>query len=274
MAVASKGGAATGSEASIGEGVHDDRDGYSCVLAGATGLVGAALLRLLLADPKAKAVTVLARRPLDAAATAGLEAMRPKLRIIVASFDDLDTALQDVEADIVYCTLGTTIKAAGSQEAFRLVDLEYPLALARYAKRVNASQFAVITAMGASKSSAFFYSRVKGELEEELAKLEIPLLHIFRPSLLLGQRSAKRLGETVGAWLATALGFTMVGPLRKYRAIRGERVAAAMIHATGIGRAGQHGQGQHDRSVQRTPEVRIYASDDIAGLGAHNGEVT
>ncbi|MGO4539428.1 NAD(P)H-binding protein [Paenibacillus sp. 2TAB19] len=247
-------------------GPRDDREGYSCVLAGATGLVGAALLRQLLADPNTRTVTVLVRRPLDAAATAGLEAMRSKLRIIVASFDDIDLAMQDVEADIVYCALGTTIKAAGSQEAFRTVDLEYPLALARYAKRVNASQFAVITAMGSSKSSAFFYSRVKGELEEELAKLEIPLLHIFQPSLLLGHRKEKRLGETVGTWLATALGFTMVGRLRRYRAIRGDVVAAAMLRATRIAWAEQHGQGQN-RTVQRSPEVKVYASGDIAELG-------
>lgn len=247
------------------------RNGYACVLAGATGLVGSALLRLLIDDPAAGEITVLARRPLDAAVTEGIARDKlARLRVIVASLDDMDEVLHDTEADIVFCTLGTTIKAAKTREAFRKVDFDYPLALAKYAQRVGASVYAIVTAMGASTESAFFYSRVKGELEGELAKLKLPLVQLFRPSLLLGQRKEKRPGETVGAWLATALGFTMVGPLRKYRAIRGDRVAAAMHRAASAAIGGGVGV-----PARQDPAVQAYESDEIAKLGAyvHTGGV-
>lgn len=241
----------------------DANTGYSCLLAGATGLVGAALLKQLIQDASVRQITMLARRIPDLSALKQ-EHDLSKLRIIVGSFDDLETALEGVEADAVFCTLGTTIKIAKTREAFRKVDYDYPLALAKWAKRRGANQYAVVTAMGASSSSMFFYNRVKGELEEQLAKLKLPIVHVLQPSLLLGERPAVRTGESVGAWMSKGLPFMMVGPLRKYRPIQGEAVACAMKRVVGQAAAGNRGQ-----AAKQTTTIQYYSSDKIAELAVH-----
>lgn len=241
-----------------------DQAGYTCLLAGATGLVGSALLVQLMEDPMVRQITVLTRRPLDFMESGRAHRLN-KLKVIITLFDDLDQSLEDVNADVVYCTLGTTIKAAKTREAFREVDYEYPLALARWAKRNGASHYAVITAMGASTASKFFYSRVKGELEESLASLKLPMVHIFQPSLLLGQRRNMRMGESIGGWVFKGLQFTMVGPLRKYRPIKGEDVARGMIQAVS--------QSLMKKSIQSTSQaasVKYYVSHEIANLAVHS----
>jgi uncharacterized protein YbjT (DUF2867 family) len=229
---------------------------YRALLVGATGLVGSALLRRLLAQPSCTSLTVLARRPLDGAsgrivAAAGVHAR--KLRVIVADFDRMYEALSDVEADVVYCALGTTIRKAKTKEAFRKVDLDYPLVLGEWAKAQQVRKYVAVTAMGASTTSPFFYSRVKGELEEELAELRLPELHLFRPSLLLGKRQEIRLGEMLGSWAALAIRPLMFGLLKRYRPISGDTVAAAMLQAG---------------SRVATEGVYVYNSADTAELGA------
>jgi len=229
---------------------------YRALLVGATGLVGSALLRRLLAEPCCVSLTVLARRPLDGAsgrivAAAGSDA--GKLRVIVADFDRMYEALSDVEVDVVYCALGTTIRKAKTKEAFRKVDLDYPLLLGEWAKAQRVRKYVAVTAMGASTTSPFFYSRVKGELEEELAELKLPELHLFRPSLLLGKRPEVRLGERIGAWAAIVIRPLMLGALRPYRPISGDTVAAAMLVAG---------------SRPTAEGVYVYNSADTAELGA------
>ena len=196
------------------------------MVVGATGLVGSSLLRQLLGDESCQSITVLARRPLDWNG-APAEAHH-KLKVIIADFDDMQAALDDVEADLVFCALGTTIKAAGSRQAFRKVDYEYPLALAQWAVEQEVRHFLVITAMGSDQSSPFFYSRVKGDLEDALMRMPFESVRFFQPSLLLGQRPSMRLGESVGAGMMKAFQWLMVGPLRRYRPIQGEAVAKAM----------------------------------------------
>jgi uncharacterized protein YbjT (DUF2867 family) len=134
---------------------------YSALVAGATGLVGSALLEQLLADEACTSITVIARSDAPAALlrTAGAH----KLRWIGAGLDRLEESLQGMQADRVFCALGTTMKQAKTREAFRRVDLVYPLALGQWAERNGAQVLAVVTAMGASERSSFFYNRVKGE---------------------------------------------------------------------------------------------------------------
>jgi uncharacterized protein YbjT (DUF2867 family) len=237
--------------------------GYTSLLVGATGLVGLALLKQLITDPLVRSVTVLTRRPIEVTGL-GRTSELSRLNIIVASLDELDQALEQVSADVVFCTLGTTIKIAKTQEAFRKVDYEYPLALARFAERTNASLFSVVTAMGASSSSSVFYSRVKGELQDALAGLSIPHVHVFQPSLLLGERASARLGESIGAWAAKGLRFAMVGPLRKYRPIKGEDVACAMIVA-----ANEVIRKKAERKEYAAAAMHYYPSDKIADLAVH-----
>ena len=191
----------------------------TALLIGATGLIGSQLLTKLLHSPFYSNVIVLARRSL------GLK--NTKLTEVIFDFERPDAST--VMADDVFCCLGTTIKKAGSRGAFKKVDFEYPLKVAKLAKLNGASKYIIVTAMGADAKSGIFYNRVKGEVESELKQLNFDSLHILQPSLLLGERSEPRLGEKVGEILAAILKPIFLGPLRKYRAIDSERVANAMV---------------------------------------------
>ncbi|QHW32106.1 NAD(P)H-binding protein [Paenibacillus rhizovicinus] len=201
-------------------------EGYSALLAGATGLVGFQLLRQLLKDDHCRSLTVLARRPLPHLPE--LAAFRDKLHVITADFDRMGEALADVQADVVFCALGTTIKKAKSQDAFRQVDLGYPVALGEWAKANEAKKLIIVSAMGANEKSVVFYNRVKGEAEALLSAIGVPELHIVRPSLLLGKREEFRPGERVAVLLSPALKLLMRGPLLSYRPVHAEDVAAFM----------------------------------------------
>ncbi|MCU0339458.1 MAG: oxidoreductase, partial [Spirosomaceae bacterium] len=158
----------------------------------------------------------------------------PKLQSIVADFDRLDAA--DIVADDVFCCLGTTMKKAGSKEAFYKVDFTYPHEIAKKALANGAKRFAIVTAMGADSKSLFYYNRVKGDIEQSLRKLDFKTLLIFRPSLLLGERNESRLGEKIGESLAKA--FRFLTPA-KYQAIEADKVARAMVAITSSNVEGQ-----------------------------------
>jgi len=192
----------------------------TAVVIGATGLVGQELVRELCNREEYGDVIVLTRRAIDQ--------KHPKLHIKVIDFNYLE-GMHIGLVDDVYCCLGTTMKKAKSKQAFRQVDLDYPLQLASLAKKNNARQFLVISAMGADSKSAFFYNRIKGLMEEQLTVIELPRLQIFRPSLLLGDRKEFRFGESIGAKVMSLIGWAMVGPLKSFRAIRAEQVALAMV---------------------------------------------
>ena len=193
------------------------------LVAGATGLVGRALLAHLLADPGVGEVHALVRRPLPADADAG------KLRIHVVDFAQLPLLPRVDEA---YLALGTTIGVAGSQAAFRAVDFDANLAVARAALAAGARRIGLVSAMGADAGSRVFYSRTKGELENAVSALPLDGLVIARPALLLGDREAlgqpRRRGEHLAArldrWLRPLL------PTR-LRGIAAADVAAALATA-------------------------------------------
>lgn len=193
---------------------------FSALVLGASGLVGNEVLRQLLGDATCTKVTALVRRKL------AME--HSKLEQVVVDMERLQNCPQFKEADQVFCCLGTTIKKAGSQEAFRRVDYEMPMAAGR-TSQVRAKKFLLVSSVGADPSASVFYSRVKGELEADLAALNFAELHIFRPSLLLGDREERRLGENVAIKIFSRIGFLFVGPLRKYRPISAGDVAAAML---------------------------------------------
>jgi uncharacterized protein YbjT (DUF2867 family) len=200
------------------------------VVLGASGLVGGFCLKALMDKPDYARIVLLNRRALPFAA-------EPRLTQKTVSFDSL-SATDFAGAGDVFCALGSTIRKAGSQEAFRRVDLEYPLAAARLARQGGAKQFVLVSSVGADPTSKNFYLRTKGELEQEIARLGFDALHIFRPSLLLGKREEFRLGERVMVPLAPVLNQAMWGGLRRYRAIAAAAVGKAMAAAA---RAGNHG---------------------------------
>jgi uncharacterized protein YbjT (DUF2867 family) len=128
--------------------------------------------------------------------------------------------------------LGTTIKKAGSQEAFRKVDYDYVVNFAKVAEQVGAQKLLVISALGADSQSSIFYNRVKGEMEDTLRGLKIPQIEIFQPSLILGDRKEVRRGEELMQKISPVLNALLVGPLKKYRAISATDIARAMAIAT------------------------------------------
>ncbi|MCO6060006.1 oxidoreductase [Pseudomonas sp. MOB-449] len=159
------------------------------LLAGATGLTGEHLLDRLLNEPTVARVLAPTRRPL---------AEHPHLQNPVGPLAELLPQLQG-RVDVAFCCLGSTIRQAGSQEAFRAVDFDLVLAVAQRARAMGARHFIVISALGANRASSIFYNKVKGETEEALKAMGWPQLTIARPSLLMGPRSEFRLGERLAA---------------------------------------------------------------------------
>jgi uncharacterized protein YbjT (DUF2867 family) len=191
------------------------------LIAGSTGLIGGYCLQALLNDPRYSEIIALVRKPL-------LKTHR-KLKTVISKFENLDHELSNIQADDVYCCIGTTIKKAGSQEDFRQVDFSLVVSIAEQMRKQGAEQFLVISSMGADPNSKVFYNRVKGEMEQAIQQLEYPYIRIIRPSLLLGPREEFRLGEKIGVMLTPVLKPFLKGSLKKYRPVQAESVALFMV---------------------------------------------
>jgi len=168
-------------------------------------------------------VIVVGRRP--------VAVQHPKLVQVVVALDQLEQERLRLIADDVYCCLGTTIRQAGSQEAFFKVDFLYVVQLAALTAANFAAQFLVVSSLGADVNSRFYYSRVKGEMEEAVQQAPFRAIHILRPSLLLGERTAPRLGERLGAAVLGLVRPLLRGGWRKYRPVTAATVAQAMLRA-------------------------------------------
>ncbi len=203
----------------------------TALLAGATGAVGRHLLAKLLADDRYTEVHVLSRRPIAAAES--------KLHVHEIDFERLDKYAALFDVDDVFCCLGTTMKQAGSREAFRRVDHDYVVRLAQLANEGGAQRFLMISAVGAHPKSMFFYSRVKGETEQEVMAAGPHIVHILRPSLLLGERKEHRPGEEISKQIMPLFNPLLGGPLKKYRGIQAEAVAQKLLDLALHGGSGQ-----------------------------------
>lgn len=193
------------------------------LIAGATGLIGRELVRLILEKNYYQEITILTRRELD------IKDNRLKV-VIIDDFDFLEDFDQYFDAQDVYCLLGTTMKKAGSKEAFRKIDLDYPLKMAELAaKKPSFEKFLLVTSLGANSASPLFYNKVKGELEDRVADLDLKSLKIFRPSLLIGFREEVRVIEEIGKIVSSFFSFFMIGSRRRLWTIEGRDVAKAMI---------------------------------------------
>jgi uncharacterized protein YbjT (DUF2867 family) len=197
----------------------------TALLVGSTGLIGSYLLNKLLSSEHYEKVTILVRKAV------GIN--HPKLEQVLYEFDR--PFVDKVRADDVYCCLGTTIRKAGSKQAFRKVDYDYPLQIASFAHANGAKRFAIVTAIGSDEKSFFFYNRVKGEVEAELKKIPFNSLYIFRPSMLLGIRKEFRLGEDLAKIVMRAAGPVLPA---NTRAIHASQVAEAMMVYMQNGKAG------------------------------------
>ena len=198
------------------------------ILIGATGLVGREVLRLALADARVTAIVAPVRKPMPA---------HPKLDAPLVDFDRLPADAPWWQADAVICTLGTTMKLAGTQQAFRRVDHDYPLAVARLARAACTRTYALNSAAGANAASRIFYNRVKGELERDLEQLGFASLTHVRPGLIGGERDVARAGE--GAALRLLRVLRPVLP-RRWRINPAPRIASALLEAALAGAPGVH----------------------------------
>jgi uncharacterized protein YbjT (DUF2867 family) len=200
----------------------------TALVAGSTGLIGNQLLNLLLSDSNYDKVVALSRKPLTLT--------HPKLENVLIAVDEW-TKLQSLKADDVFCCLGTTMKQAKSKAAFRKVDFDYPVELAKAFQQNGASIFLLVSALGADKTSRIFYNQVKGEVEEAVIALNYQATHIFRPSLLLGERKEQRSGEDAAKVFYKIFGWLIP---QKYQGIEAIKVARAMITEAKSGKQGLH----------------------------------
>jgi uncharacterized protein YbjT (DUF2867 family) len=224
-------------------GVEGLQYARTALLLGATGLVGGHCLELLLKDTAYRRVVTLGRRRLHVA--------HQKLDQRIVDFTRLQDFASVIQAQDIFSCLGTTIKKAGTKNAFRRIDFTYQYEVARIAAGNGAEQLLLVSSLGAQAGSQIFYNRVKGELEDAVSKLGFRGTQIFRPSLLLGERAEFRLKERVAELPMRYVSFLMVGPLRKYRPVQARTVAAAMLRV-----AKEHPTG-----------INVFESDRIRALG-------
>ncbi len=207
-----------------------EADGKIVLLAGASGLTGARTLDALLDAPDVTRVLAVSRRPL------GRE--HPRLANRIVQFPQMETQLKGVTAEAALCCLGTTIRQAGSQAAFRAVDIDCVLTFARTARAANAKRFVVISAVGANPDSKNFYLRTKGEMEQQLEGLGFESLDILQPSVLLGWRKEMRPLELLACTFMPLVNPLLGGSYAAYRGISATTVGKAMLGASRSGRRG------------------------------------
>ncbi|MBL4709631.1 MAG: NAD-dependent epimerase/dehydratase family protein [Flavobacteriales bacterium] len=217
----------------------------TALLFGATGLVGEKLLGFLDEDQRYDKVYVVNRRSKKYTSSKIVES--------VIDFADLKEHQHLFEADHVFISLGTTIKKAGSQEAFEKVDYELQLQIAKLAKAKKVSQLVYVSALGANASSSNFYMRTKARLEDAIEREGPKGSYVVRPSMLFGNRKEKRLGESIGIFLMKNLEFLMIGAFKKYRGIYDADVAEAMIFI-----------------ANSTPKQKAFDSDELKAISTSN----
>lgn len=212
------------------------------ILIGATGLIGANLLEKLLASSNYTEVLVIARKKINI--------NNPKLKQLTINLDELHLHSDEITGDDVFCCLGTTVKQTPNLELYKKIDYQYPLDVAHIAFKNGAKTYHLVSSMGADAKSKIFYTRTKGEVERDLQTIPFQSMNIYRPSLLDGNRKENRIGEKLMTIAMRLINPILVGGLRKYRSIKIEKVAAAMLY-----------------QAEKEPKgIHIYPSDEIEQL--------
>ncbi len=214
----------------------------SVLIAGSTGLIGGYLLQDLLRDSSISAIHCLARHT----------NVSDDHRVVWHQYADFTQSTAGMHVDDVYITLGTTMKKAGSRVAFEQVDRHLVRQVAQWGVDMGAKRLMVVSSLGANEKSLFYYSRVKGMMEQEVCRLGYEQVHIFRPSILDGPRQEKRIAEQLALRLFRMANPILAGPFKTYRAIHASVVAKAMLLA---GKTTERG-------------IYVYSSADIAAMAA------
>jgi uncharacterized protein YbjT (DUF2867 family) len=209
--------------------------GQTAVVIGATGLIGSEVVQLLLHDTAFTEVRVLVRRPISFS--------HPKLTVQIVSFDNYHELKEKISAGhSIFCCVGTTQKKVhGDKTAYRKVDFDIPVNSANAAIENGFKKYLLISAIGANHKSNNFYLKLKGEVEEAIIKLPFESIHLFRPSLLIGDRKEFRAGEKIAQVSMQLFSFLFLGPLKKYKPINSSDVAKAMVAASKPQSKGIHG---------------------------------
>lgn len=206
----------------------------TALVLGSTGLIGNQLLALLLNDPAYGKVVALSRKHIDI--------IHPKLEVNIIDFADENSYRENIpEGDVIFCCIGTTMKQVkGDRQRYRQIDFDIPVQAARWGLEKGYSQYLLVSAIGASADASNFYLRLKGETEDAIAALPYTAVHIFRPSLLLGDRKESRPMEKAAQILSPVLSLLMIGSLKHYRPIQSKTVARAMLAASETDTTGVH----------------------------------
>ena len=218
----------------------------TAIVLGATGLTGGILVEKLLQDERYEKVKLFSRR------TAGLK--NDKVEEYIIDLFTLEENEQLFTADEVFYCIGSTKKKTPDEEIYREVDYGIPVVAAKLSQKNNISTFVVISALGANPESSFFYNRTKGEMERDVLKFGIPSTYILQPSLIAGERKEKRTFESLWKKLMIVGNHLLLGPLKKYRSIKPETIADAMLYIA-----------NYNYSKERIP------SDEIKQIAAKKG---
>ncbi|MDB4901071.1 MAG: nucleoside-diphosphate sugar epimerase [Mucilaginibacter sp.] len=212
------------------------------IIAGASGLIGSKLLDILLQQPEYDEILILVRKELSI--------KHKKLTQLIVDFDTLDNYSKAITGHAVFCCLGSTRKKTPDLNDYRKVDHDYPLQLAQIAYKNGISQYHLVSAIGADAASSNFYTKMKGEVEEDIKKIGLSGLYIYQPSFLTGERKENRLVERIFIPIMKVINPLLIGNLKKYRSIPAVTVAMAM----------------YKQSLKNEEGVFIYPSDKIKQL--------
>jgi len=215
------------------------------ILLGASGLIGNSLLAQLLDNPSYSEVLAIGRKKLN------IE--HPKLKELIVDFDHIDQYAAGITGDVVFCCLGTTNSKTPDKVQYKKIDYWYPLDIGSIAQNNGATAYHLVSSMGADINSSLFYPKTKGEVERDLKAIPFKSIYIYRPSLLDGNRKEKRNAERIMIGVMRLLNPILIGGLKKYRSIKIETVASAMLK----------------ESLTDKKGVFIYPSDQIQALGQH-----
>ncbi|MDN3584200.1 NAD(P)H-binding protein [Mucilaginibacter flavus] len=212
------------------------------VIAGSTGLIGSKLLQILLHEPFYDEVLILVRKKINVE--------HKKLTQLVVNFDQLDSYAQSINGHALFCCLGTTNAKTPNKAVYRHIDHDYPVQLAQFAFKNGIEQYHLVSSIGANVNSSFFYTKTKGETEADIEPIGLPVLHIYRPSMLTGNRREKRTMEKTLIAFYKFIDPLLFGSWKKYRSISDETVATAM----------------YKQSTKNNTGTFIYESDQIKQL--------
>ena len=199
--------------------------GKTATVLGATGLIGGHLIQLLQDDPDFETIRAIVRKP--------IAFDHPKTELKLVNFDDYESVKLAIDgSDAVFCAIGTTQKKVkGDKDAYRKVDYQIPVNAAHFCAETGCPTFILVSSVGAASDSSNFYLKLKGEVEDQVKRLAIHSVSVFRPSMLTGDRKEFRLGEKIAQPLLTFFGFMLIGKWEKYHAIDAHSVARAMIQS-------------------------------------------